>query len=529
MKATQFFFVGLIALAVVPASAASLGTEITYQGLLTDGGAPVTGTVDLRFRLFDVPAGGSELETSTVDDLGVSDGRVTATLDFGDEWEGNARWLQVEVRDGSSGGAYTVLPERQELLATPTGLFASDADFASTADHATNTDEASTLDGQNGDFYRAFANLTGVPGGLSDGDDDTAATLSCAVGEMPSWDGAAWVCSPDHAFGYARTAVIGPVGDGSDPVANGAALLAAVGDLPVPTSQEESWLVEVEPGRYELGPSPLFVPPWTTLRGAGGGFTVVSAAVCDSVAGVKAAVILQDRSELHDLAVENTCSSPTLVGRAISILAGTEGVRIGRVNVTEEGGLGCVAVLNHGANAVFDRVVADVPICDGDAGAFVTDGANAFLLDCEGAAMGYSDGLGLIIGARTWVERGLFSGWSTPGGTGKSIYIIADADIRNVIVGNIWVGAYETDQVVTLSRSLISGGPIETSDQGGNLLLVVEHSRIFGAGDTVIGDTNTAIGIAMTQVYGTVSPSGGLIACAGVWDGSWTPYANTCP
>lgn len=511
-------------------SAEPLGTGITYQGVLTDAGAPVNGSVDLRFQLYDQATGGTSLGDSVVEDLAVVDGRVSVVIDFGIEWDGSARWLGVEVRDGASAGAFTPLPELQELLATPMGLYATSADTAVTADHATTASDAATLDGYNGDFYQAFGNLTGVPAGIADGDDDTAGSLSCAAGETPGWDGLVWSCVPDSALSYLRTAVVGPVGDGSDPSANGASLLAAIGALlPLPSSAEESWLVEVEPGHYELGASPLNLPPWTVVRGAGRASTRITGTLCGTNGGTKATVVLADHSGLQELSVENSCSSATGSGRAVSILPGTAGARMDRVDVTESGGLYCHGVLSQGDEVVLNRVVSDVPACDGDAAAIASRGANALIIDSEGTAEAFNHAYGLMLTDRAWVERGLFGGVGASGASSAGIFVSANADIRNVITGGVWAGAYLTDQIVTLSRVTNLGGVIETADQGGNLLLAIEHSRILGTGTTVIGDTDTAIGIAMSQVYGTVSPSGGLIACAGVWDGSWTPSASTCP
>lgn len=81
---------------------------------------------------------------------------------------------------------------------------------------------------------------------------------------------------------------------------------------------------------------------------------------------------------------------------------------------------------------------------------------------------------------------------------------------------------------VTLTR-LTANGAVEAEDHGGTLLLIIEHSRIVATGSTVIGETGAATGIAMTQLAGgPVSPSGGAISCAGIWDEFWTPYATTC-
>ena len=38
-----------------------MGSAITYQGQLQDGAAPAAGPVDLVFRLYDAPTGGSQV------------------------------------------------------------------------------------------------------------------------------------------------------------------------------------------------------------------------------------------------------------------------------------------------------------------------------------------------------------------------------------------------------------------------------------------------------------------------------------
>ena len=75
---TLVFACVAITTAAMPASSAPLGTGITYQGVLTDAGAPLTGTADLRFRLFDAASGGAELGLVSIDDLVVTDGPLSA-------------------------------------------------------------------------------------------------------------------------------------------------------------------------------------------------------------------------------------------------------------------------------------------------------------------------------------------------------------------------------------------------------------------------------------------------------------------
>jgi hypothetical protein len=95
------------------------GTSFTYQGYLEDLGAPANGTYDFEFKLYDLLSGGSPIATVVKDDVSVSGGYFTATLDFGSVFDGTAYWLEIGVRPGASTGAYTTLIPRQPLTAVP--------------------------------------------------------------------------------------------------------------------------------------------------------------------------------------------------------------------------------------------------------------------------------------------------------------------------------------------------------------------------------------------------------------------------
>ncbi len=531
MKLEHSFFVCLVmTLVAIPMVAAPLGTSMTYQGVLTDGGSPLTGVVDLRFRLYDAATGGTELGVVVVEDIALTGGRVSTELDFGDHFDGDARWLQIEVRDGASPGAYDPLPDRQPLLASPLGLYAGGAEHAVAATHATATVDAAALGGLTGADYRAFSNLTGVPVGLSDGDDDTAAGLACSPGEMPSWNGSFWVCDPDDVQSYARTAVVGPVGDAA---ANGAALIAALAALPIPTSREEGWLIELEPGLYDLGSSSLDLPPWVTLNGAGEIFTVITSAVCGAAYGVTATILGDDHVEIRDLTVENTCSSDTLRSRAVSFDGAHDAARMYRVTARTTGAAGgCIGVYNRSENSVLDRVTAEVVGCAGQSDAIFNLGLNALLTDCIATADGTSTNRGLVVSSRSFVNRGAFTATDMVGNADAAVVVEATADLVSIIASCPEVAVRVLSShtyTVTLTR-LTANGAVEAEDHDGTLRLIIEHSRIVAAGPTVIGDSGAAIGIAMTQLAGgPVSPSGGAIVCAGIWDEFWTPYATTCP
>jgi len=97
----------------------------TYQGQLTNAGAPVSGEVDLRFRLYDAMAAGTQIGTQQLWTLTPdADGRFVVDLDFGDGvFNGDERWLEIDVAPAGS-GAYSTLSPRQPAQPAPYALFA---------------------------------------------------------------------------------------------------------------------------------------------------------------------------------------------------------------------------------------------------------------------------------------------------------------------------------------------------------------------------------------------------------------------
>ena len=81
-----------------------LAEAFTYQGQLKDAGAPVNGTANLTFKLFDAAAAGNQLgNTLTFIGLAITNGVFTVTLDFGFNnsiyFPGDPRWLEVAVNE----------------------------------------------------------------------------------------------------------------------------------------------------------------------------------------------------------------------------------------------------------------------------------------------------------------------------------------------------------------------------------------------------------------------------------------------
>jgi hypothetical protein len=110
----------------------AVGTPITYQGTLEDGGVPANGSYDFQFQL-KFSNGSNNGAALVREDVNVVGGLFSAQLDFGNSFSGTDRLLAISVRPGASSGAFTLLTPDVALTATPYALFSNDAEFADTA------------------------------------------------------------------------------------------------------------------------------------------------------------------------------------------------------------------------------------------------------------------------------------------------------------------------------------------------------------------------------------------------------------
>jgi hypothetical protein len=133
MSAILVLALGLTVCWANVSNAASMGTAFTYQGRLMRKNRAAKGLYDLKFKLFDDPAAGSQLaSTIDVNELEVIKGYFTTELDFGDDpniFNGDARWLEIDVRpnDRKDPNDFVTLSPRQEITPTPYALYAMTA------------------------------------------------------------------------------------------------------------------------------------------------------------------------------------------------------------------------------------------------------------------------------------------------------------------------------------------------------------------------------------------------------------------
>jgi Chaperone of endosialidase len=106
------------------------GSGFTYQGQLKQGGGAVTDVCDMAFGLYNAASGGAQLGTAITTTVPVTAGLFTVVLNSGGEFganafNGDARWLDIQVHCPSGVGSFTTLAPRQALTAAPYALFAA--------------------------------------------------------------------------------------------------------------------------------------------------------------------------------------------------------------------------------------------------------------------------------------------------------------------------------------------------------------------------------------------------------------------
>lgn len=132
-RTSTIVFLLLLVLAVLGDEADGQTTAFNYQGQLQNASASANGNFDFEFLLFDAPSGGSQVgATVTLNGVSVANGIFRVTLDFGSNFPGANRFLEIHVRQ-SGGGAFTTLLPRQPISSAPYALKSLNTDIATNA------------------------------------------------------------------------------------------------------------------------------------------------------------------------------------------------------------------------------------------------------------------------------------------------------------------------------------------------------------------------------------------------------------
>lgn len=124
---------------LVSRSTLGQSNEFIYQGNLTDGVNPANGNYDFEFALFDTVTFGTQLGSSlTRNGIAVANGVFIVALDFGAQFSGAERFLEIRVRT-QGGGALTLLSPRQVIRSSPYAIRSINATNAVNATNSTNS------------------------------------------------------------------------------------------------------------------------------------------------------------------------------------------------------------------------------------------------------------------------------------------------------------------------------------------------------------------------------------------------------
>jgi hypothetical protein len=115
---------GVLICLVLAQPVCALDTAFVWQGEVRDTGVPASGSYDFEFRLFTAANGGTQLgPTQTLPAQPVTNGVFSATLNFGDQYDGTPRWLEIAIRRNGQ-PSFVVLNPRQRIEAAPYALHA---------------------------------------------------------------------------------------------------------------------------------------------------------------------------------------------------------------------------------------------------------------------------------------------------------------------------------------------------------------------------------------------------------------------
>ena len=127
----------VFALTVIHVSAQS--TEFTYQGRLLSGDVPANGAHDFEFLLWDAISAGNQIGLPvTLTNVNVNNGVFSVRIDFGNQFPGANRFLEIKVRQSGTGSPFNPLTPRQAISSAPYAIKSINAENAASAENATN-------------------------------------------------------------------------------------------------------------------------------------------------------------------------------------------------------------------------------------------------------------------------------------------------------------------------------------------------------------------------------------------------------
>ena len=395
-------------------------------------------------------------------------------------------------------------------------------------------------------------------------------SISVLVG---SWILGATVASA-RPVNFVRTEVVSPVP--ANPVASGARLLRAVGDIAAP-SAANPWLVKVEPGVYDLDGLSLFMRPYIDVEGSGEGVTIVQSTV-NTLGTVNGA----DHAELRRLTVLNTAPTHAIALRSLAagfaashvtcVARGGSGSSTGLANFGDGGSFRDMVVRAEGSpvatgvstdGGLLERVRAFASAADFAYGVFSAASAGE-ITEVTGEAIGaYAVGFrneagGPLLrnvrasGRGTEISEGIVNGAGSRARIQGAVIEVAGGASFASGVRNEFSSASISDAMITVEAptsafgvtSSFSGTPslrnvtLRVTAGGHGVGVRSDQTQVSVEGSTIsadgfslenaFGSPTTSISVGASRLEGAVQPSDGILRCAASYNQAYAPLGAGC-
>lgn len=300
---------------------------------------------------------------------------------------------------------------------------------------------------------------------------------------------------------YTHTIVVHP-----DPNENkaGGELINAMARI-TDNSEDNPYLVKVEPGVYHLAAGSLTLKPYVDVEGSGEGVTTITSTV-SSGAGT---VVGTDHAELRFLTVKNSGGGQ----QAVALFSESTSPRFTHVTAAASGAAENYGIHMSNGSPVLTNVTASAT---GGSQSFAVGNFNGTVTVLD-SAFAASDAAGINVGLMTTFGGSVRLVSSSLSGTGGAIAIgmrsySGSHSLQNVSITasgpnesyGMWNGQKTSAPSVTVNQSRVSG-----------------QTSVFALGGSVkIGASQLTGPTALGEI--------GTIVCAASYNGSFAPLSSNC-
>jgi hypothetical protein len=332
-----------------------------------------------------------------------------------------------------------------------------------------------------------------------------------------------------------------------DPVASGTALLNALAGI-TDGSWAKPYVLKLDPGTYNLGPTMLVMKPYVDIEGSGQGSTTIIGPGNNDSSYHTAIVQAAAFAELRNVQVASQGQSAQAASVGIYIPSSAGYAVLRDVTVVASGAQGTYGIRNVGTNPTLEDVTITVAGDGLHSFGFHSSAVFAFptlrrvVINNTGSsyyATGiYSDGISAPLEMRNLEISVNTTGYANYGiyidsyGSSSASYLLTDSLVTASGASSASFGV-----LLTLSNGTfnVSGTTIKAAaapfSWGAYLLsgaygMSFNRCEVSGASNSIVSSGAGHIDVGSTHLVGSVS--GTTFRCAGAYNANYAPLNSTC-